>query len=91
MLMGAPTEIYLFGTLYWLVSVAVVFVAVAINYIYLPVFYELQLTSTYEVRPPIAYIIYFYVAVVILTEVAVMSTIFWDITLCNPLKGNRCF
>lgn len=48
MLMGAPTEIYLFGTLYWLVCVSVVFVAVATNYIYLPVFYELQLTSTYE-------------------------------------------
>ncbi|PNF32535.1 Sodium-coupled monocarboxylate transporter 2 [Cryptotermes secundus] len=48
MLMGAPTEVYLYGTLYWLVCVAVVFVAVAMNYIYLPVFYELQLTSTYE-------------------------------------------
>jgi sodium-coupled monocarboxylate transporter 8/12 len=49
MVMGAPTEIYLYGTLYWLVCVSVVLVAVATNYIYLPVFYELQLTSTYEV------------------------------------------
>ncbi|XP_021923924.1 sodium-coupled monocarboxylate transporter 2-like [Zootermopsis nevadensis] len=48
MLMGAPTEIYLYGTLYWLVCVAIVFVALATNYFYLPVFYELQLTSTYE-------------------------------------------
>lgn len=47
--MGAPTEIYLYGTLYWLVCVTIVFVALATNYFYLPVFYELQLTSTYEV------------------------------------------
>jgi sodium-coupled monocarboxylate transporter 8/12 len=51
MVMGAPTEIYLYGTLYWLVCVGVLFVALATNYVYLPVFYELQLTSTYEVYP----------------------------------------
>lgn len=55
MLMGAPTEIYLYGTLYWLVCVAIVFVALAANYIYLPVFYELQLTSTYEVCSTMIY------------------------------------
>ncbi|KAJ9575567.1 hypothetical protein L9F63_007575, partial [Diploptera punctata] len=47
-IMGAPTEIYRFGTLYWLVIVCAVTMGICINYFYLPVFYELQLTSTYE-------------------------------------------
>ncbi|KAJ4433275.1 hypothetical protein ANN_15534 [Periplaneta americana] len=47
-MMGAPTEIYQFGTLYWLICVALVIVGLATYYLYLPVFYELRLTSTYE-------------------------------------------
>lgn len=49
MLIGIPTEIYCFGTLFLLsgaVNVGIIFV---IYYIYLPVLYELQLTSVYEV------------------------------------------
>ncbi|KAJ4433289.1 hypothetical protein ANN_15548 [Periplaneta americana] len=46
--MGAPSEIYMYGTLYWLVCVSAVLIGFINNYIYLPVFYELQLTSTYE-------------------------------------------
>lgn len=47
-LMGVPSEVYYHGTMYWLVNVSSVIVAVIINYIYLPVFYNLQLTSSYE-------------------------------------------
>jgi sodium-coupled monocarboxylate transporter 8/12 len=49
MIMGAPTEVYLYGTLYWMICISILFVALATNYIYMPVFFELQLTSTYEV------------------------------------------
>jgi Na+/proline symporter len=48
-LMGVPSEVYYHGTIYWLVNVSSVIVAVVINYVYLPVFYNLQLTSSYEV------------------------------------------
>lgn len=46
--MGAPSEIYLYGTLYWLICISCVIVGLINNYFYLPVFYDLQLTSTYE-------------------------------------------
>ncbi|PSN54821.1 hypothetical protein C0J52_02922 [Blattella germanica] len=46
--LGAPTEIYIYGTLYWLICISCVLIGVANYYIYLPVFFELQLTSTYE-------------------------------------------
>ncbi|PSN54817.1 hypothetical protein C0J52_02919 [Blattella germanica] len=47
-MMGIPTEIYRFGTLYWNVIFAALFMALLHYYFLLPVFYELQLTSTYE-------------------------------------------
>ncbi|KAJ9575564.1 hypothetical protein L9F63_007572, partial [Diploptera punctata] len=47
-LMGVPTEIYRFGTIYSLVIVCAFTMGIINNYFYLPVFYELQLTSTYE-------------------------------------------
>ncbi|KAJ9575563.1 hypothetical protein L9F63_007571, partial [Diploptera punctata] len=47
-LMGVPTEIYRYGTVYWLVVIPTVISGIIINYFYLPVFYDLQLTSTYE-------------------------------------------
>ncbi|PSN54824.1 Sodium-coupled monocarboxylate transporter 2 [Blattella germanica] len=47
-LLGVPSEIYRYGTTYWLMVVSVIFAGIANNYIFLPVFYELQLTSTYE-------------------------------------------
>ncbi|PSN54836.1 hypothetical protein C0J52_02935 [Blattella germanica] len=47
-LMGVPSEIYMFGTLYVLMCFANIIVALLMDYIYLPVFFELQLTSTYE-------------------------------------------
>lgn len=48
MMMGIPTEMYLYGTLYWLGILSILPVGVITDFFYLPVFYELQLTSTYE-------------------------------------------
>lgn len=47
-LLGVPAEVFYYGTVYWLVNVSSVVVALLVNYIYLPVFYSLQLTSSYE-------------------------------------------
>ncbi|XP_069698876.1 sodium-coupled monocarboxylate transporter 1-like [Periplaneta americana] len=46
--MGAPTEIYLYGTLHWLICVDFVLVAIVTYHVYLPVFYDLKITSMYE-------------------------------------------
>lgn len=46
--MGDPTEMYMYGTLYWVACFAAPFVGILDNYLYLPVFYELQVTSVYE-------------------------------------------
>ncbi|XP_069699571.1 sodium-coupled monocarboxylate transporter 2-like [Periplaneta americana] len=48
MMMGIPTEIYLYGTLYWVGLISIFPLGVITDFFYLPVFYELQLTSTYE-------------------------------------------
>jgi len=48
-LLGVPAEVFYYGTVYWLVNISSIFVAFIVNYIYLPVFYTLQLTSSYEV------------------------------------------
>lgn len=48
-LLGTPAEIYQYGTMYWLVVLAFFLVMPATNYLYMPIFYELQVTSAYEV------------------------------------------
>ena len=48
-LLGAPSEIYTFGTQYWMMCLAACIVCAVVATAYLPVFYTLQLTSTYEV------------------------------------------
>ncbi|XP_055907563.1 sodium-coupled monocarboxylate transporter 1-like [Eupeodes corollae] len=48
-LLGPPTEIYVYETQYAFILVTIGFSAVISWYIFLPVFYNLQLTSTYEV------------------------------------------
>lgn len=47
-LLGTPTEIYVHGTSYLFIGIGVVFVGFAMSTIFLPVFHELCLTSTYE-------------------------------------------
>ena len=47
--MGDPAEIYTYGTLYWLGCFGITIYGILNNYLYMPVFYELQITSVYEV------------------------------------------
>lgn len=48
-LLGLPAEMYTYGTQFWMTLVSEVFVAIIMGYAILPVFYKLQITSTYEV------------------------------------------
>jgi Na+/proline symporter len=50
-LLGTPAEVYQFGTMYWLIVLAFFLVVPATNYLYMPIFYQLQVTSAYEVHP----------------------------------------
>lgn len=47
-LLGVPSEIYLYGTQYAACLLSAVYCSVIIIYIYLPVFYELEISSSYE-------------------------------------------
>lgn len=47
-LLGVPADVYLNGSAYWLLAPSMTFVAISMMYIYLPVFANLQITSTYE-------------------------------------------
>lgn len=48
-ILGTPSEIYNFGTQYWLIVVPILLMGVAVCTIYLPVFCSLKLNSSYEV------------------------------------------
>ncbi|KAL4715863.1 hypothetical protein ACJJTC_014595 [Scirpophaga incertulas] len=47
-LLGVPVEIYLRGTQYWASALSLIIVTFLTAVIYLPVFYRLQLTSSFE-------------------------------------------
>ncbi|CAL8148090.1 unnamed protein product [Orchesella dallaii] len=47
-LLGTPAEVYSKGTMYWVIGISYIFVTAAAAFIYLPVFFDLQLTSAYE-------------------------------------------
>lgn len=49
-LLGTPAEVYTFNTMYWLIPVAFLFTAMGAAHIFIPVFYKLRVTSTFEVR-----------------------------------------
>ncbi|XP_076801198.1 sodium-coupled monocarboxylate transporter 1-like [Clavelina lepadiformis] len=46
--LGAPAEVYLYGTMYWWFLLAMFFVAVITAEIFIPVFYNIGISSTYE-------------------------------------------
>lgn len=46
---GTATEMYLYGMQYFYVIIGMMLSAIAMHYIIIPVFHELQITSTYEV------------------------------------------
>lgn len=47
-LLGTPTEIYVYGVQYMFIFGGVLFMGVAMTFVFLPVFHDLKLTSTYE-------------------------------------------
>lgn len=47
-LLGTPTEVYVHGTSYLFIGCAVIFVGLVMSIVFLPVFHDLKLTSTYE-------------------------------------------
>lgn len=49
-LLGTPTEIYVYGVQYMYIVGGVISMGFIMMYIYLPVFHNLQLTSTYQVH-----------------------------------------
>jgi Na+/proline symporter len=48
-LLGLPAEMYMYGTQYWVIMFPEAFVSITMALVYLPVFYKLQITSSYEV------------------------------------------
>lgn len=53
--MGLPNEVYSFGIQYVYVSGGVLLMGFFMSTFYLPVFHDLNITSTYEVRHTIPY------------------------------------
>ncbi|KAJ8958138.1 hypothetical protein NQ318_006075 [Aromia moschata] len=47
-LLALPADVYVYGATYWLGSIAMAILVVITIFVYLPVFYNLHLTSTYE-------------------------------------------
>ncbi|XP_054261817.1 sodium-coupled monocarboxylate transporter 2-like isoform X2 [Macrosteles quadrilineatus] len=47
-LLGIPAEMYVYGTQYWAIVFSDCFVSVTMIYVYLPVFFKLKITSSYE-------------------------------------------
>lgn len=48
--LGLPSEIYRFGTLYYMLMVATIPAMILTAHLYLPILYRLKLTSAYEVK-----------------------------------------
>lgn len=48
-ILGFPAEMYVYGTQLWCVVIADSFVSLTMAVVYLPVFYDLGITSSYEV------------------------------------------
>lgn len=48
-MLGVPSEIYSYGTQYWLIIVPVILMAFVVSRVYLPVFSALNVGSSYEV------------------------------------------
>lgn len=49
-LLGLPTEVYSYGIQYVYVMFGVIAMGLVMSYVYLPVFHNLHITSTYEVK-----------------------------------------
>lgn len=49
-LLGTPTELYIYGTAYLFSFIGTLIMSIVVFYTFLPVLYDLQLTSAYEVK-----------------------------------------
>lgn len=49
-LLGNPVEVYFYGQQYTVIALAFIPMTAALAYLYVPTFFELQLTSAYEVE-----------------------------------------
>lgn len=47
-LLGVPADVYAYGTQYWMIIIPVTCVALALVYIYLPVYHDLQVVSSFQ-------------------------------------------
>lgn len=45
---GTPTDIYYYGSQYWMIIFSVILMGVVVSYVYLPVFQKLRLNSSYQ-------------------------------------------
>jgi len=48
-LLGTPAEVYKYNTMYWLISVGFIISAIMSAHVFIPVFYNLGITSVFEV------------------------------------------
>nr|XP_039270916.1 sodium-coupled monocarboxylate transporter 1-like [Styela clava] len=46
--LGTPAEMYWFGTMFWWLLLVFIIVAIVVSQVYIPLFYTLGITSTYE-------------------------------------------
>ena len=54
-LLGSPAEMYNYSTMFWWIGLSYVFVAYGAAHIYIPIFYNLKVTSLYEVSAILYY------------------------------------
>ncbi|XP_018804431.1 PREDICTED: sodium-coupled monocarboxylate transporter 2-like isoform X2 [Bactrocera latifrons] len=47
-MLGTPSEIYNYGTQYWLIIISVILMAIVVSKVYMPVFSALRVSSSYE-------------------------------------------
>lgn len=48
-ILGTPSEIYNYGTQYWLIVIPIIFMGITVSTVFLPVFSSLGVGSSYEV------------------------------------------
>ena len=48
-ILGTPAEVYVYSTMYWWISVAFIFTALMAANIFIPIFYNLGITSVFQV------------------------------------------
>lgn len=47
--MSVPAEMYSYGAQYWIIAPTMIVIVMIINYIFVPVFYNNQITNCYQV------------------------------------------